>query len=343
MKDLRDSARPPFLTRRSPKAARISLLAVVLASCSLRNLDDLGPGTHTTGIAGNTSHNTGQGGVNTSGGTQSVGSTSFGDTGGTAIGGTAIGGNTDSGIGGAGGAAGNATAAAGQGGHSPVQCPLYVGTGGTLVTPPTNGFESDMLDWGRTAAMSTAAGLSLITDDSSACEGKGYLFCDGESRTASWDGPAMSPLRFMQIGHKYAVTAAVRFDDKTPQTGAGQTLGFTMGYWCDAKPITGDATEYANLGSIRASTGSWARLKGTFSFPPTCKDPNSVTKMQIYFETAYGVDTAVSASFHVDDFQLIDLTGAAGASGTAGAAGAPSTSAAAGYAGSASGGASSSH
>ncbi|HMA91283.1 MAG TPA: carbohydrate binding domain-containing protein [Polyangiaceae bacterium] len=276
-------------------------------------------------------------------------------TGGAALGGSVsfsqIGGNapTESGgttsLGGAGVNSsvpiGGATLIGAAGTTVQLPCPLYVGTGGTLVTPPTNGFEENSLEWGRTAAPTSASGVSRVTNDVSACEGTAYLLCDGDVRAASWDGPAINLVRFVQLGHKYAVTAAVRFDSKANVSGAGQTLGFTMGYWCDSQPTTGEGNEYINLHTMRASAASWSRLKGTFDFPPVaCKDPNSVTKLQVYFETAYGVTEAAQASFHVDDFQLIDLTGAAGApgnggaAGAAGAAGAPPGAANAGTAGS---------
>ena len=201
---------------------------------------------------------------------------------------------------GTGGLVGGASAAA--------TCPAYDATGGVLVTPPSNGFESDITDW--TTMTGKSASLSRQQSATSACEGTWYLACDGASRSGPWDGPKFIILPYVVVGHQYAVTVAARFDPENAPAAAGTIIFSTVNACSDSSV----ATVFRNL--QRATTLSdWVRLSGTVE--PVLEGCSQLSEVTVYVESD-SVDQPYSID--VNDFQLWDVTPAT-ASDAAGAAG----------------------
>ena len=199
-------------------------------------------------------------------------------------------------------------------------CPPYTGTGGQVLTPPTNGFETTKLGWTTTAGSS----LSRLDTGSPACEGSWFAACEGASRTGGWDGLGMSLLPYVEPGHRYTVTLAARFAPKDPPSDP-TSLILSVAKACSDTSIP---ESFTRLQQQIGST-SWQRFTGQLEGAlPGCP---SLTRLFVYVETE---DAGAALSIHADDFQLIDITApsvaAAGGAGggtaaTAGSAGADTT------------------
>ncbi|HEY5957855.1 MAG TPA: hypothetical protein VIV60_14935 [Polyangiaceae bacterium] len=301
-----------------------------LTSCSLTDLDGLTSGDTSSGgkvagtgggqgnAAGNRSVAGAAGRVNNVGGSVAAGgllnSTTLPVTGGGSAG---FGGTSDSG-----GASGAAPVATG----GDASCPLYTGTGGNLVTPPTNGFELNTTGW-STTSMRTGSISQVV---GGACLGNAYLACAGLQRSAEWDGPAADVLPYVVTGHTYIATIATRFDPTEPPP-TDKTLRLVASKTCldtSIEPVYGHLSE-------RMSTGGWLRLTGTFKVE--LAGCTQLARLLVYVETNTGAKTS---SIQLDDFQLFDTTsadqlGAAGAAGAAGVAGAAGSGGAGGAGGAA--------
>ncbi len=325
---------PSSLYHQRQRRAVVAVVVLAwLASCSLQDLDKLGPG------------NSNAGGAVSEGGTDSTGGTTSPTTGGSSTSGqagayagqssgnagtvnSAAGTAGKSGIAGAVGKAGNAAlggappatggAPTGSGGTTGIGgttsrdsvCPTYTGTGGTLVTPPSNGFELDVSGWSTVAER--VAAISRGQGGSNACEGSSYLACNGAMRQAGWDGPAINIFSSVVEGHTYAVTLAARFDPNNAPASA-KSLRLVTAKYCSDSSV---AIEYARVAEQLASF-SWLRLNGTIQ--ASLVGCPSLRRLVMYVETD---EAELSNSLHVDDLRLYDMTagsgGGAGGAGTAG-------------------------
>jgi hypothetical protein len=248
------------------------------------------------------------------------------------------GGNGNPGIGGAGiggvgvgGAGVGASAAVGGATTDPTPvgtagaaglCPANTEIIGKLLTPPSNGFETDALNWTTKAQRPNAISTSSVTG---ACERNSFLTCQGAQRSAEWDGPALEVISYTTVGRTYGVSVAARFDPNEPAPSV-KLLRLSAAVTCSD-------TTYSHLNE-KVSNGSWVRLGGIIrTDAATCPTPRSII---VYVETDVGAKTS---SIQIDDFQLYEIAsdsnGTAGASGVAGAAGSAGTNSggASGFAG----------
>ena len=216
----------------------------VAAGCSLQDFDYL-----TNGGA-------------SSGSTSSVGGTVAGGGSGSSQGGSSPGGS-----GYAGASLGGTTAA--------IVCPPYTGTGGSLVTPPSNDFENNVAGWMTTSQHP----VSLVNGDGNACQGSGYLLCSGAVRTAGWDGPGLDILPYVVAAHKYDVTIAVRFDPQNAPAAAA-LLDLTCAISCQDTTVAASYTQVQQ----RLVLTTWSRLSGSL---PTLVLPgcSSLLKVFLYVES----------------------------------------------------------
>ncbi len=214
---------------------------------------------------------------------------------------------------GAGGLVGGATGTA--------ICPAYNGTGGVLLTPPSNGFESDIVAW--TTMSENPSALSRKQMAPSSCQGSWYLACDGASRGGSWDGPKLMILPYVLPGHEYVVTLAARFDpENAPPTPRALILS-TVNACSDASV----STKFKRL-HLETTLTDWMRFSGTVR--STLEGCTQLSEVTIYVETD-AIDQTYSID--VDDFQLWDVTSATASGGSGGVAGAAGNSSMAGAAG----------
>lgn len=186
---------------------------------------------------------------------------------------------------------------------------------GSLVVPPSTGFETNLAGWTTTAAHTSA--LSRVPGNGTNCEGNWYMSCSGSQRQANWDGPMLEVLSYLTIGHTYQYSVAARQSPGNAST-ASIPMKLTVARTCST-------TVYDDIVTLPVST-NWVRLTGKFALviPGDCSTLSSV---KLFVATNESGSTMVS--FDVDDLRLVDLTaattlgGAAGASssGTAGAAG----------------------
>ena len=187
-------------------------------------------------------------------------------------------------------ATGGATA---TGGTTATGC-KYAGTGGSVVTPPSNDFESNSTGW----AMLSGRAVSRVTGSSNACVGAAYLLGAGSNRAGEWDGPAIGVLTYLVSGHTYKVTIAARFDPQNAPS-AAKPLIFSAAVSCTSTSVSAG---YSHLQQTDTLT-TWTRFSGTL--PTTLTNCTSISKVQAYVET----NTAEAAfSINVDDFQWIDVT-----------------------------------
>lgn len=283
-----------------------SIALAWVTSCSLRDLEELGPGDSAAGGKTSNGGGTGLGGSNLGGATNLNGGSS-GTTGGTANlgGGTAQGGGT---------AAGGVNATGGTTGKQ--ICPVYTSTGGTLVTPPSNDFENEAVEWSTTNEQPFI--VSTIADPDSACLGVQYLSCDGTRRKNANDGPGIDIVKYVNPNHLYTFNLAVRFSPKEAMTSSGY-IKFTVAKGCQESTIQ---IQYVPLTSKTVGT-AWSRVVLSTPFSPALASCNTLKKLFIYAETE-SADAA--RTIELDDFQLWDVTpngaGGAGGMGSAGAAGA---------------------
>jgi hypothetical protein len=171
----------------------------------------------------------------------------------------------------------------------------YTATGGTVVTPPTNGFEANTTGW------ATISGKSVSRASTNACEGSSYLVCDGANRRGGtedgWDGPGVDVLPYLTSGHTYTVTLAARFDpQKAPAAAAALTMSSVIS--CTNTSVT---SVYTHLQQQNVLT-TWTRF--TAALPAvTLSGCTTIAKVQVYVETA---NTESTKSIDVDNFVLID-------------------------------------
>ena len=217
---------------------------------------------------------------------------------------------------------GSNTGGASSGGTSSTNCSTstsldlsgcaFAQTGGQLLVPPSQGFESDIKDWSTTSGHSNA--LSRVPGNGANCEGSWYMHCDGNLRqTAGWDGPAIEVSSYVTVGHLYQVSVASR---QTPSSSCSPAISMKL-----VLSRTCSTTAYDDLFTTWVLT-NWVRLTGQFTLaaPAGCTVPQSVRLYVASNETAPPL-----ASFDVDDFKLIDLS-ASGTSGTGGTTSAGGTS-----------------
>jgi hypothetical protein len=164
------------------------------------------------------------------------------------------------------------------------------------MTPPSNGFESNITGWSTLSA--TAGANSRVTGSSSACLGSAYLACDGTKRSGAWDGPSINVFSYLVSGHTYIVTLAARFDPKNAPS-AAKPLIFSAVVTCNSTSVSAG---YTHLQQIDTLT-SWTRFSGTL--PTTLTNCTSVATVGVYVETN---STEATYSIDVDDFQFIDVT-----------------------------------
>ena len=225
------------------------------------------------------------------GGTPATGGKSQGGT--VATGGAATGGVAPTGGAATGGVPATGGAPAATGGAKNT-CPAYTGTSGTLITPPTNGFESDTTNW--ILLSSTTGAISRVTNSASACEGSSYLSCDGTKRSGAWDGPSIAVLSYLSSSHTYAVTLAARFTPQNAPT-AAKPLIMSVEVACTSTSVS---TGYTHIQQTDTLT-TWTRFSGTL--PTTLTNCTSVSKVIAYVETLNS--TEATFSIDIDDFRLI--------------------------------------
>jgi hypothetical protein len=266
----------------------------VATACSLKNFDYL---SQHEGAGGKGTGGTENG---DSGGTAGAGGESDPTKGGSSgAGGKAQGGATSS-PGGTTGPAGGALQTGGTAGAGGVtlngSCPAYVGNGGSVVTPPSNDFDTEAFEWATVSQ--TAAPISIVTD-ATACSGTGYLKCDGSGRMQNWDGPAIEVLPYLLPNHKYVVTAAARFVPKDIPSAGTASMSFSQVVICGDSAVS---PLYVHINE-QPTTTNWARFRGNLiTTLPNCTE---VVSIGLYFET----DAAAALStIEIDNFQLIDVT-----------------------------------
>lgn len=299
----------------SPKALALSLWAISSTNCSLQDFDALTAGSSSGG------HSPASGGA-TSVATRTAAGTSANAIGGFETGGrgsagaaTALGdaGSAGGPMGGAGNSAGSTSQAIGgtTATFAPIVCPPYVGTGGALVTPPSNDFETNLGSWVR---VSGGSGLLSRLEDQTACSGAAYM-SSGGFRKGGWDGPSIDLTTYMSPGRSYHVTLAARFSAKTLPP-SSRVIELVMITVCDENPPL-----YTTL-SVMTTTSNWVRLQTDPALPITfpLAGCNVMYHAAVYLQTS---DADVNLALDADDFRLIDVTppsvgvgGAGGAGGT---------------------------
>ena len=236
------------------------------------------------GIAGGSA----KGGTAATGGVGVGGNTNTTATGGAATGGVAsTTGGTRAATGGA--PTGGTTAAGGTN-----SCPRYAGTGGSVITPPSNGFEANITGWVMLSGVANA--LSIVSSSTSACLGSAYLACDGTKRSGAWDGPTISVFSYLTSGHTYKVTLAARFDPQNAPS-AAKPLTLSVGVTCTSTSVSAGYTHLQQTDTLK----SWTRFTGTL--PTTLTNCTSISDVFVYLETN---STEATYSINVDDFQLVD-------------------------------------
>lgn len=202
----------------------------------------------------------------------------------------------------AGGATAGSTAQGGIGGNagaSAVNCPVYTGSTGTLLTPPSDGFASSVGSW--TTYSGNAGAISRNQAATDACEGSAYLVCDGSQRMAAWDGPSLDVVAYLIEGHQYVVTLAVRLGSANVSASATSVF-LNAALTCEDKNV---ATTYAQLQSRSiASTDGWQRFSG--GLPTSLAGCSQLARLTISVATSESGFPFVSLD--VDDFQLLDVT-----------------------------------
>jgi hypothetical protein len=224
--------------------------------------------------------------------------------------------------------AGSNPGGANQGGNggtsgttAPSSCPAFVGSGGVLITPPSDSYETSIEGWSKLSGLS---GMTRVEGDGTACDGVAYLAANGALRQGGWDGPSVTLVNYLTVGHSYVMAIAARLNNGTGTAPiAGRAIGLTMITVCD-----GGSPVYTQLRRA-VTTTSWLRLQTeVLTIPPAgCK---SLTHIAVYVETD---DADKAMSIELDDFRLYDKTNPSSLGGAAGAAGASSLTEVAGGAG----------
>lgn len=150
----------------------------------------------------------------------------------------ATGGGADSAGGSAiGGASNQLSEIAGIAGASsgPDRCPASDSSTGTLLRPPSNGFEIDLNGWHTMAGID--AHLSRVQDPNGACEGTAYLVCSGPGGADGWDAPIIEITQYLASGHEYQVTLITRFAPGNAPTQPAEIALFSNTV-CDTPSIT---------------------------------------------------------------------------------------------------------
>lgn len=306
-----------------------SCVATLVASCSLRNLDELDRGW-------------GEGGSENSGGSSSKGGGVTGATAGTGnVTSPASGGSVSTGSGGTtadpgttaptgGVSTGGQAATTTTGSAVASNCPAATARNGKEIY--SYGFEAGLGGWERTSGRA-----GVVTTDVSACEGGSYFTLDGALRSGGWDGPAYNFFSYATLGSSYHFSIAVRFNRKDVVAAGSKTLSATIATYCES---IGEAGAYTPLTGV-ASGNEWTRIETLVPFVyrvpssgPSCTT-GVVTRLTLYIET---LDADVGLSIDVDDVHIWEVAGsgtggAGGGGGMAGAAGSAGMAGAGGNAG----------
>lgn len=195
-----------------------------------------------------------------------------------------------------------------QGGTGPVYCPAYDSDGGTLITPPSTGFESGLGSW-TTTSQNTSA-VSVTQGSTTACEGTAYLVCNGAFRNGAWDGPAIDLLPYLVAGHQYAVSIAARVDPSNSPT-TDMTFEITSGLIC---ADSNETPEFSSFQQLIATTNEWYRMSGKVETSVAGGGCTQLAHLWLYVSTDPNIQTY---SIDVDDFQLWDVTPTTGTDGGA--------------------------
>ena len=211
------------------------------------------------------------------------------------------------------------TGGSAAGGASLGPCPMYLGTGGNIMTPPSNDFDSDTSGWAMISQ--TTWPISLVSGVADACTGSSYMECDGSGRLQSWDGPAINVFPYLVANHKYVVTLAARFSPKSAPSSGSAIMMLSQVVVCTDTTI---AASYTHIGQQSVST-TWTRFSGTLT--TALAGCNILSSTGVYVETEAA---AAANTIDVDNFELIDVTTTSiGTGGASSAGGAPATGGAA--------------
>jgi hypothetical protein len=288
-----------------------------LGGCSLQNFDELtrggapgvggapSGGVGTTDQGGGGTSNTGvSGGASNEGGASNAGGASTGgapNTGGIAAGGTST-----------------KPTSTPIGGSDTTGC-AFAQTGGQLLVPPSQGFETSMQGWTTTSQRTTA--LTRKQGDGLNCEGDWYVSLDGAQRSANWDGAALEVSSYLTVGHTYRYSVAVR-QTPTGYAVATQSFKLTVSRTCSS-------TVYDDILPQVPVQTNWVRMTKDFTLALPADCSPSLTSVRLFVATYENAGPYVS--FDLDDFRLIDVTppgtgtgGAPSSGGASSAAGAPS-------------------
>jgi hypothetical protein len=170
----------------------------------------------------------------------------------------------------------------------------FTQTGGRLLVPPSQGFESDLGSWSTTNGNVTA--LTRMPGNGGNCEGDWYVNCNGSRRAANWDGPALEVGSYVSVGHTYQFSVAAR---QTPSSTVSSAVTLKL-----VVSITCPTIAYSDIFLTSVLT-DWVRLTGQFAVAASasCTVPTSVKLYVASTETGSPL-----TSFDVDDFKLIDLS-----------------------------------
>lgn len=305
----------------APKARRFvgSWVVILVASCSLRNLDELDSGRGGEGGSDNASGSSSKGGgvTGVTAGTGNMTPNAGGGVTYTASGGTTAELGTTAP---AGGVSAGGQAATTPGSVVPSTCPAASTLSGKEVY--AFGFETGRGGWEKVAGAS-----GTVLNDGSACEGEFYFSLDGAMRQGDWDGPAFNFFAYATAGNSYYFSAAVRFNRSNPLT-VGRRVQATVAIYCS------DKTEaiFAPLSYVTVAN-EWVRLE-TVAVPFVYKVSTAcgtVTKLVVYLETPDAEDASLSVD--VDDVHIWETVGSAGTGGAGGGGGVAGAAGSAGMAG----------
>lgn len=277
----------------------IALLGLLyLGGCSLQGFDYLSKGGASSSggfeqSGGSTNENIEGGSSNTGGVSNTVANAGGANAGGTNAGGTNAGGAMNT------GGTLPTTSSTHDGGLDLSGC-AFTPTGGKLLVPPSQGFESDLNGWSTTAANTGA--LSRVAGNGTNCEGNWYLHCDGSRRGGNWDGPELEVGSLVTLGHTYQFSVAAR---QVPASSPASTINLKLTYSVLCAGIS--TPEFHDPYSTPALT-DWVRLTAQIPLtaPAGCTAPVTVTSVRLYVAQIETVGPF--PSIDVDDFKLVDLS-----------------------------------
>lgn len=270
----------------------VALLALwYFSGCSLQGFDYLTKGGASS--VGGSDQSGGGTSDNPQGGTANTGGA---NTGGVPAGGANTGGALNTGGISSGGTLAS-TAPTGDGGPDDLSGCAFTQTGGKLLVPPSQGFETDLVGWTTTSSRATA--LSRVAGNGENCEGNWYMSCDGSQRVGNWDGPTVDVATYVTVGHTYVFSVAVR------QTLVSAPSSATSMRLVVSRACPSVSTIYDPDLATRVVSTSWVRLTGPFTpvLPSGC---TALTSVKLYVVSNEASSPYIS--FDVDDFKLIDLS-----------------------------------